>query len=144
MSDLDGARIKLARAEVHLKELEGRLQDWQVSKPYSVTGAIEPDNRDQLWKVATEPMPPPDLAVIGDILFNLRSALDHLAWQLVLRANGRPDRRTEFPIFTDADLWKSSAPRRMAGMNDRMQDRIKSLQPCFSKHTYRREALWGL
>lgn len=145
MGDLDGVRIKIARANEHLKELKRRLDDWRVSKPYPIIVEIEPDTRDQLWKVGEEPARPPDLPVVGDILFNLRSALDHLAWQLVLKANLRkPSTRTEFPIFNDLDVWKSDSPRKMAGMNDLMKDRIKALQPCFTPYIYRAEALWGL
>src|SRR5262249_51464823 len=43
---------------------------------------------------------PPDrlFMLIGDVLHNLRSALDHLAWSL---AGTLADRNTEFPIFVD-------------------------------------------
>lgn len=82
--------------------------------------------------------------MIGDILFNLRSALDQLAWQLVLRADAQPTRRTEFPIFNDPDIWKRDFPRKMAGMNDLRKERIKALQPCFIDHTKRKKAIWGL
>ena len=144
MNELDGVRVKIARANVHLDELKRRLNDWRVSKPYPIVVEIESNSGDQLWKVGDEPIPPPDLPVIGDILFNLRSALDHLAWQLVLKAGNVPSRRTEFPIFNDPDIWKRDAPRKMAGMNGVMKDRIKALQPCFYNHTHRKKAIWGL
>lgn len=35
---------------------------------------------------------------IGEILFNLRSCLDHLAWQLVILDGGKPGEYTQFPI----------------------------------------------
>jgi hypothetical protein len=40
--------------------------------------------------------------VAGEAIHNLRSALDHLAWTLVLNDGGSPDhRRTQFPIWED-------------------------------------------
>ncbi|NQW24077.1 MAG: hypothetical protein HQ475_11585 [SAR202 cluster bacterium] len=144
MNELDGVRVKIARAKKHLVELKGGLDDWRVLEPYPIVVEIEPDSRDQLWKVGSEPISPPAFPVIGDILFNLRSALDHLAWQLVLKANGVPDHRTEFPIFNDPDRWKRESPRKMLGMNQAIQDRIKALQPCFSSHKNRKKAIWGL
>ena len=144
MSDLNGVRIKIARANLHLAELKERLDDWRGAEPYPIIVEIEPNTRDQLWKVGADPLPPPNLPVIGDMLFNLRSALDHLAWQLILKAKGTPSSRTEFPIFNDPDKWRRDSPRKMAGMNDAMKNRIEALQPCFSKHIYNNAALWGL
>jgi hypothetical protein len=37
----------------------------------------------------------------GEILYNLRYALDHVATQLVRSASGTVSKRTQFPIFTD-------------------------------------------
>lgn len=39
-------------------------------------------------------------AIIGDVLYDLRSALDHLAWQLVIANGGTPNRDTAFPIYS--------------------------------------------
>ncbi len=41
-------------------------------------------------------------AVTGDIVHNLRSALDHVAWQLVVLDNGQPTRETAFPLHDSA------------------------------------------
>lgn len=142
--ELNGVRVKIARAHEHLEELKRRLRDWQVSKPYPIVVEIDPQTEDQCWKVGGEPVAPGPLPAIGDALYNLRSALDHLAWQLVLRAGGTPTNRTEFPIFNAPDSWKRDSPRKMAGMNEAMQQKIQGLQPCFSNHIYRSEALWAL
>ena len=46
----------------------------------------------------TKPVPIELPAVAGDFVHNLRSALDYLAWQLVLLDDGRPTTETTFPI----------------------------------------------
>ena len=145
MGDLDGVRVKIARASEHLGELRRRLDDFAQSKPYSVVVEIDPQSGDQLFKVDREPDRPPDLPVIGDILYNLRSALDHLAWQLVLRAGGTPDRPTAFPIYNDPKKFRGSrAQGKMTGMNNAMKAAIEKHQPCFGRNPYRNQALWGL
>src|SRR5207245_8555555 len=53
---------------------------------------------------------PPDivLMLIGDVLSNLRAALDHIAWSL---AGQRANLQTEFPIFVDRK-WFSAIDRK--------------------------------
>ena len=63
----------------------------------------------------------------GEFAYNLRSALDHLVWQLVL-ANGEcPDRNTEFPI--QAQVSQSNFKRDLRGVSQIVSDYIKSVQP---------------
>lgn len=46
------------------------------------------------------PMPPMRLfTLVGECLHNLRSALDHLAWQLVLENGGQPTLKTTYPVL---------------------------------------------
>ena len=51
--------------------------------------------------------------LIGEILHNLRSALDHLIWQLVILETGAPPTttKTAFPIFETAAGYKSREAR---------------------------------
>jgi len=60
------------------------------------------------WRFNVESPPPVSLGVVaGDVIHNLRSALDHLARELVIanganpRDEGRP--RTQFPIVTASE-----------------------------------------
>jgi hypothetical protein len=74
--------------------------------------------------------------IIGEIVHNLRSALDHLAWQLV-KANGeKPDRNTGFPIFSEdpfADNASEKALERWERMTRGMHSAdiaiLKGFQP---------------
>jgi hypothetical protein len=43
----------------------------------------------------------------GDLVHNLRSALDYLAYQLVRLDNGKPGRRTAWPIFGEKPVGRS-------------------------------------
>jgi hypothetical protein len=65
--------------------------------------------RDGPWYVIIAgPIPQPDIRfsiIAGDIIHNLRSTLDHLVWQLVLRDGQEPTDRNQFPIYTSEDRF---------------------------------------
>lgn len=65
----------------------------------------------------------------GDILFNLRAALDHLAFQLVLANGCTPTKQTYFPISDDATKYKTEAPRKVRGMSPAAIKAIDEVKP---------------
>jgi hypothetical protein len=70
---------------------------------------------------------------LGEVLYNLRSCLDRLAWQLVI-ANGHPvpSNYTAFPLIDDPDKWTQRfTTQKVKWMSDRARALIKSVQPCF-------------
>jgi len=67
-------------------------------------------------KAATKADNPERLGVLlGDWAHNLRSALDHLMWQLVILYGGTPNRRTQFPIFQRKRDYDKRAPAMIGG-----------------------------
>ena len=81
---------------------------------------------------ATEGLGVRDPAVPGEIAHHLRSVLDHVAWQLVLDAGGKP--RTgaggmKFPIFWDYDVYKTKGRKKVQGASDLAVRFIDSFQP---------------
>jgi len=97
------------------------------------------------YKISVSPplkeSPPLRFSVIcGDTVHNLRSALDHLVWQLVLsEGRKRPGSRNFFPIYTDFDDFirevrsrkKKSRPGPLEGINPKGDawTFIEDLQP---------------
>jgi hypothetical protein len=76
------------------------------------------------------PDPPVDHAhYLKEMLSDLRSALDYLAWQLVLVSGAEPDRSTAFPIVRQERDWANAERGRLAGMNREYVSRIKEVQP---------------
>lgn len=109
---LDGVDAKIARARQHLDELKAEVSTAFGEGSYEFVKEVDGPGRlsfrvrgvpkvDPLWNVTT-----------GEILFNLRSSLDHLAWQLVLLDNGQPGEETYFPIHLSA-LNKKGKPRNL-------------------------------
>lgn len=105
---LHGAYLKIARATKHLDDLEAALNTWfDEGKGYGSTVEDEPDGW-QLFRHKTLKDLPLDFGVlVGDVAHNARSALDHLAWELVELNGGNPGRHTGFPIFTSHQKWKA-------------------------------------
>lgn len=99
----EGADAKLARAFEHLESLNTEIQRVLDSQPYPVGAHYKPEAAEiDLYALPAE-FPLLAWGVrVGDCLHNLRSALDHIAWQLALDFLKRePDdaeaRRIQFP-----------------------------------------------
>lgn len=87
--------MKLARAERHLKEYVGLAQLLTQNHPWELVESWEADAWIYTVSIPEVPSDWSGLVVMGDILFNLRSALDHIAVEV---AGGK--RSVTFPITT--------------------------------------------
>jgi hypothetical protein len=134
-ANLGGVYLKLDRAEQHLNEILRMLSLVKVGECH--ISSEHNKNLDSLvQRISITPKPDPTLAVlVGDFLFNVRSALDHLVWQLVILNNGVPDGDNMFPITTEPDLFTAAiTPRgrrkgRLHGVDQSHVALIEGLQP---------------
>src|SRR5258708_574746 len=100
MNRVDLIRPKTKRAYKHIRELQTAILAFKATNPHEVSAKRDPQTRKVIYYVHKADPLPDDIALIaGDALQNLRSAVDHLAYQLVLSAGGTPDIQTSFPIF---------------------------------------------
>jgi hypothetical protein len=134
---LHSSWLKLNRAQAHLETLEREIKAWLAKKPYAVFGEYEPGSPDQyVFRVRFfAPVPPEWGVLIGEFLHNARSALDHIAWQVVSRGRGTPGRSTQFPIVLLKKEWGRESRRRLPGASRRHIALIRERQP------YQRPAL---
>src|SRR5688572_1441682 len=85
---LAGAYIKIERAKEHVQDLETEITAFLGREPYRIVRQDDANTGEQTYRVlVSEDGPLRWGAIIGDVIHNLRTALDHLACQLVL-ANG--------------------------------------------------------
>jgi len=109
---LDGALLKVIRADQHLKAFEVECGRYIQTKPYKVVSNFEGDVISVEGVITAEP--PPSLAcIVGDFVTNLRAALDYIAWELAMKAGrnltDQQRRKVTFPLasneanFTKAD-----------------------------------------
>ena len=71
--------LKLSWAEQHLERLETEIRLFSDRNPYR-TRKVQKGKNKGLWIMEFTEQPDPSWALmVGDILYNLRSGLDHLA-----------------------------------------------------------------
>lgn len=98
---LVGVWAKFDRAANHLDALNNEIAAYRRSRPYNL---IRQPDVDVARYVARIKPPPVEIQIlIGDAIYNMRSALDHLAWELVLENGGKPvigaRNSTRFPVL---------------------------------------------
>jgi hypothetical protein len=82
INHIDSAKLKLLRAAEHIEEIKGRVATYAACEPHEII--VESESKSTM-KIT---FPPHDLAVpIGEALYQMRSALDHLAFGLVKMSN---------------------------------------------------------
>jgi len=80
--DITGSKLKLARANRHIRDLENLFETFICENPHR----IEVDNN-SVSVVFDKAIPSESSTIIGDALHNMRSALDILVSE-ALRSNG--------------------------------------------------------
>jgi hypothetical protein len=128
---LEGPRAKVERAKKHLVDLQTEISEFLSHEPYSVVPDDESEPGKHIDRVRVNDDPPPLFALIaGDLIHNLRSVWDHLAWQLVLANDGAPSGRTEFPVqWGSTDEDKARTRRAINGMSDDAMKLVDASQP---------------
>jgi hypothetical protein len=144
----ESARLKVVRAYGHMKALNREVDTALDRQPNAVVAQIEPDSGDKVYSADMRWQPPPEWGLLlGDFVHNLRSALDHMVWDLVLLNpdSADPDRHTEFPIYWDPAQYglPHEAARKLRGIVPQAVDLIEEVQPYHAPNP-KRSPLWGL
>lgn len=123
-------RLKVERAKKHILDLEIARDRFIETEPYVIEPERNPQTGNYLFRVTKLQPPPRDIGLIaGDVAHNLRSALDHLAYQLVVVNKEIPNRSTEFPIFDDAARYVAGSHRKIKLLSQSAQDAIEATKP---------------
>lgn len=147
LPSLNSAHIKLGRAVEHLQGLQLEFQRFNDSKPYEIRNERNFDTgQKMLVYYPLGSIPSNWVAVIGEILFNLRSALDLAVYELTVWEKGTPLKQTEFPIFDDEDAFfklkkngdsaHGSGLYKIRGLRQDTIDGITSIQPFNTRKLY--------
>jgi hypothetical protein len=98
--DLSGVDAKLSRAKRHAVELKEAVEARFDPRTYHFTFEFNADAGQYASIVHDLPEVDPEWPLIlGEILFNLRSCLDHLAWQICLFDSRKPPgQNTYYPL----------------------------------------------
>jgi hypothetical protein len=150
----EGIACKIQRAEMHHQALDAEVQAFLQAdpKPYRIVAEDDPESGDRVYRMEIV-RPPPAIewgVSAGDVIHNLRSALDHLAYALCLAYSPHvmPPAGTEFPIFADEDLFSradcGAGFYKIRGMSDGAQEAVRGLQPYQHGDSAKSQSLWLL
>jgi len=126
-------RVKIERAKKHIDDLDISCRYFFSSDPYKVESKSDPKKGQRTYHLVSAKDIPPDISpVIGDILQNLRSALDHMAFQLFKVGpggqSGGDGKHIYFPIFDGAAKYKSGVIGKVRGMRQNAIDAIQAVK----------------
>jgi hypothetical protein len=129
---LDGAFQRINRAEEHLSELKQRLDDFRQRYLDAATIRFDPDPPYHAHPIHPSLTPQTEhivSIVLGEICYNLRSALDYLVYELALLDSGSIQHRTQFPITDTPEKFAGSAKSKLIGISSSHVSAIEELQP---------------
>lgn len=131
---LGSVRAKLRRAQHHLDALQAAAQVFADGHPYGLETQRDAKYPDNLHKVIVwvQDVPEELSLLAGDAINNIRSALDHMAYQLVIANHGTPTHRTTFPIHDADPMERKRDPREVrvdGGITEKALGLIRGMQP---------------
>jgi hypothetical protein len=122
--DLASCDLKLARAREKLVSLQADVHDFLAHRALRlkpVRTAEEVRFVAQFYRT-----PPPEWGLdASEIVYHIRSALDHLVHQL----SGTDGSKTQFPIATTPKQFECSSKQRLAGVPNEYRTVISAAQP---------------
>lgn len=130
---LVGIKAKIKRANEHVRNLASEIQSWNTPDRYAFGPDDDPKTGDEVFRIyGNDLTPPPIISVIaGEIIHDLRSALDHLAWQLVDAHSGKLGRRIQFLVFDEPHTiqeYEAKVKRMINGASHSAMHLVKGME----------------
>jgi hypothetical protein len=141
---LDKIRAKITRAEQHIRELQLAIQAFAESNPYAISMRENAHSGKRIYYLSKVDCVPNELTTIAaDVIQNLRSPLDQIAYQLVLdsRSGAPPEWNIYYPITRVPAEYKATRNGFMQGVRQEVVDAIDATEPYPGG---RGHALWQL
>jgi hypothetical protein len=105
-------RSKLSRAYQNFEILDDESRRYMHEGVYAVVSNPQPDPTQHIFTLqVNEPIPMRWGILFGEAIHHLRSALDHVVFQLTLDMKGASAEGTGFPIITDPNDWARMSKR---------------------------------
>ena len=147
---LDGARAKIQRAGHHLREIDEAIGQLWAAERDSTSGAFPGHKMDEqhliVYRPHSAPLDPSFALMVGDFIHNVRSALDHLVFQLA-QLHGAPAAaadKTTFPVcLTKKAFDNISKSKLVPFISPAALAEIEKFQP-YSTGDAEQDVLWVL
>lgn len=131
---LRDAFLRGARAEEHFADLQARIRTFVQAQRDAFVIHLDDKAPHDFSKMTLEypdvfPQPPPIFSIlVGEIIYNLRAALDYLACALAFKDSGK-SMRAQFPIVNSPQDFESWKKHRGKGINCAHGTALEKLQP---------------
>lgn len=147
--------LKLIRAHQHLIALKAGIQRFEEGNPAVIVAEFEPNRPGHdIRYIVRKPIPARFGPMIGDVIYNLRAALDYAVYELTIAHTGHPLEGTAFPVCRTRQAWgqldgRTGSPAgntglyKVRGVSREARAVIKRLQP-FHRKKYRKHPVWML
>jgi hypothetical protein len=124
--------VKIGRAKKHFSDLQSEILGWRRSKPYVIRTKRDPQTRQLIYYVHSAKSLPLEIpAIIGDVLGNLRSALDYIVYQLfeIRHPTTPPRQRFGFPVCDSAKGYEATVSGIVKNLGQDVADLIGAVKP---------------
>jgi hypothetical protein len=122
---------KIERADTHIEEFKIGLTKFMGSKPAPYAVRVDPETESGepiVHTLKADAIPLSLMAIVGDAVHNLRSALDHIACALVWDTGSEPLKQVEFPILDGPIVTQKDEARFMTKVQGMRQDAIDAIR----------------
>lgn len=131
--------LKISRAVEHLLQLQQECDRFTEGETYTPSIDDKCPDVTRIFLLAHHPPPERISVIVGDVVHNLRSSLDHAVWCL----GNPPEPKSCFPIFETEDGFERRGLAVLRGIPDEAIKAIRAHQP-FQYEEARRHPLWLL
>lgn len=123
------ARLKIQRAGKHLSEIEALVDAFLVTRPFELVIDHQPLKRLRTHRIHQRASTPPEFSmVVGDVIHNLRAALDVAIFQIIGPVAANPD-TVHFPFARSEQSVESTLVSRQCQKGgERLMDALRSLR----------------
>lgn len=133
MKNFDVARLRLNRAKEHGEAMSNAWNDIPAEQFFRVRAKIDRDGGGSLFVEQATAIPDIFSLLLGEMLYQMRSALDACIYQAAIYATGQnppPNEGSyEFPITSDAAKFPNLARLKLKDIPQNLQDAIERVQP---------------
>jgi hypothetical protein len=120
---------KVERAKTQINDLDVAIKAFFASAGYEIVSECYPETDEEVWRFHLDCKLPNDLSVrTGEILHNLRSSLDQMLAEIVVRISHRSESKVEFPFGLNFGEFETSIGKQKKLPPDAIQ-MIRNLQP---------------
>jgi hypothetical protein len=124
MSRISQVTPKIKWAYKHIAELETAILAFKGTDPYAVMPKRDSETGRIKYCVAEAPDVPVEISLLsGEIIQNLRSALEYLIVQLLDVEGKKPNSRTGFPIYNTVKSFEADPFRKIELIPKAVRDR---------------------